>query len=119
MLRPWPLPIVVDRRAGTPVGQQIVHAVIEEVRRGRLKPGTPLPGSRELGETLGVNRKTVVQAYGELEAQGWVATEPRRGTFVAENLPLLELAGGESPQIAIRSASFFHLPPAPAPLAAD
>ena len=89
MLRPWQLTIVLDRGKGS-VGQQIVHAVIEEVRRGRLKPGAPLPGTRELGDRLGVNRKTVVEAYAELEAQGWVATEARRGTFVADNLPLLE-----------------------------
>lgn len=119
MLRPWPLTIVVDRRAGAPVGQQIVHAVIEEIRRGRLKPGTPLPGSRELGETLGVNRKTVVQAYVELEAQGWVTTESRRGTFVAENLPLLDQVEGKSPQLGIPNEPFFHAPRAAAPLTAD
>jgi GntR family transcriptional regulator/MocR family aminotransferase len=90
MLRPWPLTIVLDRRSDTPVGQQIVHAMIEEVRRGRLKPGSPLPGTRELADSLGVNRKTVVIAYAELQAQGWLSSETRRGTFVAENLPLLE-----------------------------
>jgi GntR family transcriptional regulator/MocR family aminotransferase len=90
MLRPWPLTIVLDRRSNTPVGQQIVHAFIEEVRRGRLKPGTPLPGSRELADSLEVNRKTVVIAFAELQAQGWLSSEKRRGTFVAENLPLLE-----------------------------
>ena len=119
MLRPWHLTIVVDRRAGTSVGQQIVHAVIEEVRRGRLKSGAPLPGSRKLGETLGVNRKTVVQAYVELEAQGWVTTEPRRGTFVAENLPSLDLVVGKSPHVGIPNAPFFHAPRAQAPLVAD
>ncbi len=93
MLRPWPLIIVLDRGASTPIGQQIVHSLIEEVRRGRLKPGTPLPGSREMAESLEVNRKTIVIAYAELEAQGWLASEPRRGTFVAENLPLLDSGG--------------------------
>jgi GntR family transcriptional regulator/MocR family aminotransferase len=90
MLRPWPLTILIDRRSNTPVGQQIVHNLIEEVRRGRLKPGEPLPGSRELAESLEVNRKTVVIAYAELKAQGWLSSEGRRGTFVAENLPLLD-----------------------------
>jgi GntR family transcriptional regulator/MocR family aminotransferase len=93
MLRPWPLTIVLDRSSATPVGQQIVHAMIEEVRRGRLKPGAPLPGSRELAESLGVNRKTIVIAFAELQAQGWLSSETRRGTFVAENLPLLDSAG--------------------------
>lgn len=89
MLRPWHLSLALTRGKKS-VSQQIVHAVIEDVRRGRLAPGFPLPGSRELGETLGINRKTVMDAYAELEAQGWVSTELRRGTFVAENLPQLE-----------------------------
>ncbi len=74
MLRPWHLSLVLTRGKKT-VTQQIVHAVIEDVRRGRLAPGFPLPGSRELGETLGINRKTVMEAYAELEAQGGVSTE--------------------------------------------
>jgi GntR family transcriptional regulator/MocR family aminotransferase len=99
MLRPWPLTIVLDRRSDTPVGQQIVHALIEEVRRGRLKPDTPLPGTRELAESLDVNRKTVIIAYAELQAQGWLSSEKRRGTFVAENLPLLETSSTHHSQI--------------------
>jgi GntR family transcriptional regulator/MocR family aminotransferase len=90
MLRPWHLTIVLNRRSNTPVGRQIVHAFIEEVRRGRLKPGTPLPGSRELADSLGVNRKTIIVAFEELQAQGWLSSEKRRGTFVAENLPRLD-----------------------------
>ncbi|MDP2248755.1 MAG: PLP-dependent aminotransferase family protein, partial [Nitrosomonadales bacterium] len=37
-------------------------------------------------KTLNVNRKTIVLAYEELIAQGWLVTEKRRGTFVAEDL---------------------------------
>ncbi len=71
---------------------QIVHALIAEIRRGRLGSGAALPGSRELAESLGVNRKTVVQAYAELEAQGWVQSQLTRGTFVSAHLPLVEHA---------------------------
>ncbi|MBV9511770.1 MAG: PLP-dependent aminotransferase family protein [Caulobacteraceae bacterium] len=99
MLRPWPLTIVLDRRSDTPIGLQIVHSIIEEVRRGRLKPGTPLPGTRELADSLGVNRKTVIIAFAELQAQGWLSSETRRGTFVAENLPLLDAGSPDSPPI--------------------
>lgn len=91
MRRLWPLSIRIDRQAPTPLGQQIVHAVIDEIRAGRLKPGTLLPSTRELAEGLAVNRKTLVTAFAELEAQGWLTCEARRGTFVAEHLPLLEV----------------------------
>ena len=36
---------------------------------------------------LGLHRKTVVAAYEELLAQGWLETQSSRGTFVSEKLP--------------------------------
>jgi len=117
MLRPWSLTFVLNRRSHTPVGQQIVHAVIAEVRRGRLQPGAPLPGSRELAEALGVNRKTVIIAFEELEAQGWLSSEKRRGTFVAESLPLLEAGGAR--RTGIPDQPSFRLPSRAASLVAD
>jgi GntR family transcriptional regulator/MocR family aminotransferase len=94
MLRPWTLKIRIRRDSRIAVFLQIAHALIEEIRRGRLAPGSALPGTRELAESLHVNRKTVVQAYDELAAQGWLATERTRGTFVSSELPIVE--GGES-----------------------
>src|SRR5690606_18178394 len=58
-----------------------------EIQRGRLLPGTVLPGTRLLAKDLNVNRKTVIQAYDELIAQGWLSTEHKRGTFVAPGIP--------------------------------
>ncbi|WP_321914576.1 PLP-dependent aminotransferase family protein [Paraburkholderia sp. J11-2] len=86
MLRTWDLKIVIQREGG-PVARQIVQAIIQEIRRGRLTPGAPLPGSRELAKALDVNRKTVVLAYEELTAQGWLTSEKTRGTFVSSALP--------------------------------
>ena len=90
MLRPWDFKIAISRRSRTAVYLQIVYAIIEEIRRGRLAPGSALPGTRELAEGLAINRKTVVQAYEELEAQGWLKTERTRGTFVSSELPIAE-----------------------------
>jgi GntR family transcriptional regulator / MocR family aminotransferase len=117
MLRPWSLTLVINRRSHTPIGQQIVRALIEEIRRGRLKPGTPLPGSRELSESLGVNRKTIVVAFEELEAQGWLSSEKRRGTFVAENLPLLDVR--DSGVVGLPERPFFRTARADVHLIAD
>ncbi|BBC71022.1 GntR family transcriptional regulator [Altererythrobacter sp. B11] len=71
----------------TPLYMQLVHALIHEIERGRLQPGSPLPSSRELSADLGLNRKTVVTAFDELVAQGWLQADGRRGTSVATNLP--------------------------------
>lgn len=90
MLRPWDLQIVLDRGDPVPAWQQIANVLIEAIRRGRLSPGTALPGTRDLAARVGVNRKTVQQSYDELVAQGWLTTEPTRGTFVSALLPVVE-----------------------------
>jgi GntR family transcriptional regulator/MocR family aminotransferase len=96
MLRPWDFKIVIRRDSKAAVFLQIAHALADEIKRGRLAPGTALPGSRELAESLDINRKTVIQAYAELEAQGWVTSEKTRGTFVSAHLPEVGHGGKES-----------------------
>jgi GntR family transcriptional regulator / MocR family aminotransferase len=89
VVRKWPInmPIRLDRRLRMPIYQQLAQQLAEEIRRGRLSPGTALPGTRELASELAINRKTVVIAYDELIAQGWLTADPMRGTFVSSILP--------------------------------
>jgi GntR family transcriptional regulator / MocR family aminotransferase len=89
MLRPWKMLLAgrIDTCSSTPLYMQIIHALIHEIQRGRLLPGSYLPSSRELAAALGVNRKTLVVAYEDLIAQGWLATAGTRGTIVATSLP--------------------------------
>jgi GntR family transcriptional regulator / MocR family aminotransferase len=96
MLRPWTLKVVLNRDGTQQIYLQLAHALIEEIRSGRLLPGTALPGTRELGDMVGVNRKTVVQSYDELCAQGWLIAEPARGTFVSSQLPAVDLKESRS-----------------------
>lgn len=88
MLRSWNLNLHITKSSGLVVYLQIAQQIMDEIQRGRLTPSTAMPGSRELAESLKVNRKTVVMAYDELIAQGWLTTESRRGTFVSAKLPL-------------------------------
>jgi GntR family transcriptional regulator/MocR family aminotransferase len=99
VLRPWNFKVAIRRRGRIAVYLQIAYALIEEIRRGRLAPGSALPGTRELAESLDINRKTVVEAYDELSAQGWVKSDRTRGTFVSSELPILEenTAGARTP----------------------
>lgn len=87
MLRSWNLNLVLTRASSLAIYLQIAQQVIDEIKRGRLLPSTIMPGTRELSESLKVNRKTVRLAYDELIAQGWLTTEQRRGTFVSAKLP--------------------------------
>src|SRR5690349_11922102 len=88
-MRRWELSLALDQRREQPLFLQLANAIAADIRRGRLKPGEALPGSRELAELLGVNRNTIVAGYGELVAEGLVNTRIGGGTFVA--------AGGKMP----------------------
>ncbi len=87
MLRPWILEVQLDRTETKAVYLQIADAIIRDIQSGRLKAGTALPGSRKLAEEIKVNRNTVVDALDVLLSQGWLLSEERRGTFVAEIAP--------------------------------
>ncbi|MEQ1598694.1 MAG: PLP-dependent aminotransferase family protein [Methylotenera sp.] len=89
MLRSWDLKIELNHKIGLAVYMQIVQKVIEEIQLGRLQSSTAMPGTRDLAKILGVNRKTVVLAYDELVAQGWLTTEFRRGSFVSSSIPYI------------------------------
>ncbi len=99
MLRPWQISLgaQIDAARTTPVYLQIVHALIRDIETGRLASGTFLPSSREMAGALGVNRKTVVLAYEDLIAQGWLSTEGTRGTMVSRALPQSLLAKSQPP----------------------
>jgi len=88
MLRSWDLNLHITKSSGLVVYLQIAQQIMDEIQRGRLVPSAAMPGTRELAESLKVNRKTIVLAYDELIAQGWLTTESRRGTFVSAKLPL-------------------------------
>jgi GntR family transcriptional regulator / MocR family aminotransferase len=83
----WEMSFEVDRRGDEPLFLQLARAVAGDVRRGRLKAGAALPGSRALARRLGVHRNTVLAAYAELEAEGWIEGAERRGMFVSPQMP--------------------------------
>lgn len=84
----WKLAMPPPTASKTPVFLQLAHGVMADIRRGRLRPGQRLPGTREWARSLGVARATVVAAVEELEAQGWIRSTPTRGTWVLDSLPV-------------------------------
>jgi GntR family transcriptional regulator / MocR family aminotransferase len=104
--------------ASLPAFLAIARTIAEDARSGRLTPGTRLPGSRELATTLGVHRNTVIAAYRELSAEGFLSTEHGRGTFIASSLPEVRprrwLSGDASgPKLAARPCFPFESPTTP------
>jgi GntR family transcriptional regulator/MocR family aminotransferase len=66
------------------VGRALEAALREAIRSGRLHSGARLPGSRSLAADLGISRGTVVQAYTQLIAEGWLTGTTGSGTRVAD-----------------------------------
>ena len=84
---PWKTIIQLQKDSDCPVYLQIANSVIQEMRKGRVGPGIKLPGTRQMAEILEVHRKTIVRAYEELDAQGWIEMHPSKGTFTSKELP--------------------------------
>ena len=77
----------INPNDGLPIYRQIMRQVKHAVASGKLAPGDKLPSQRDLSSELVVNHLTVKKAYEVLEAEGIIATERGRGTFVAADVP--------------------------------
>jgi GntR family transcriptional regulator/MocR family aminotransferase len=72
----------------------LVRAVVKEIKAGRLPAGGRLPPVRALENQLGISKNTVQAAYDELVARGLLETREREGVFVAQGpdaVPLIEV----------------------------
>jgi DNA-binding GntR family transcriptional regulator len=61
----------------------ISRALEEQIKFGLLSPGSQLPAERKLSEVFTTTRITLREALGQLEAQGLIYREDRRGWFVS------------------------------------
>jgi DNA-binding transcriptional regulator YhcF (GntR family) len=73
----------VDSSAVDPPFEQLRRQIAARVSSGELAAGTRLPTVRALAAEVGLAVNTVARVYRELEADGVVVTEGRRGTFVS------------------------------------
>lgn len=80
--------LTIDRDARkVALHRQIYHVLRAAILEGRLLPGTRLPGTRVLAADLGVSRTTVLTAYAQLAAEGYVVGRDGGGTCVADDVP--------------------------------
>ena len=105
----WDIVLSLDETGAEPLARRIARAIAAEVRRGRLRPGARLPGSRTLARELHVHRNTVIAAYEQLAAEGWTEPQRARGTFIAHSVPRTvqrPRRNGPSPLASAGSAGF-------------
>jgi GntR family transcriptional regulator/MocR family aminotransferase len=73
----------LEPRAGETLRAGLERELRDAILSGALREGVRLPASRLLAQALGVSRGVVSDAYGQLEAQGFLVTRVRAAPVVA------------------------------------
>lgn len=72
----------MEERSGLPLYEYLYQRIRADILDGTLTTDERLPSKRALAEHLQVSVITVESAYQQLEAEGYVYTQPKRGFFV-------------------------------------
>lgn len=94
---------------------QIYRQLRAGVVEGRLVPGERLPSTRELASQLGVSRKTTLDVFERLIAEGYLRTRTGDGTFVAEEMTRLRPVPAHAPALRAADPVWDTLHPTPDP----
>ena len=78
------LTYTLGKGGGQSLYEQLYRHIRSDILAGRLLPGERLPSKRTLAEHLQVSVVTVETAYGQLEAEGYIRAEEKRGYFIAD-----------------------------------
>jgi GntR family transcriptional regulator/MocR family aminotransferase len=76
----------VARDGPAPIYRQIYASFRARILTGNLRAGEPVPSTRDLARELGISRIPVLEAYGQLLAEGYFEARRGSGTFVASAL---------------------------------
>jgi len=78
---------IAPRQPGIAATRWLYGALRGAILDGRLRPGTRLPATRDLARDYRLARGTVVVAFDQLKAEGYLEASVGSGTFVARSLP--------------------------------
>ncbi len=98
--------VKIDRFSRVPLHRQLYTGLREGILTGRLVGGTRLPSTRGFAAELGVSRNTVMNAFRQLLAEGYLEGRAGSGTYVAGSLP--------EELLQARAEAGYVLPPGPA-----
>jgi GntR family transcriptional regulator/MocR family aminotransferase len=99
----FPFVSLSDRSVShVPMHRQIYEKIRQAILNGEIPAKSRVPSSRALSRQLGISRMTVVNAYDQLFAEGYLEGKIGAGTFVASALPedLLQAAGKKQQEAA-------------------
>lgn len=87
----------IDRASDVSLTAQLVEQIRQAVLAGRLKPDARLPSTRALSLELGLSRTTVLAAFDQLIAEGYLEGRQGSGTHVTAELPDTSLTVDQPP----------------------
>ncbi|MCU0511287.1 MAG: PLP-dependent aminotransferase family protein [Anaerolineae bacterium] len=99
--------IPLNRDSEEPIYRQLIRQIKMQIESGSLTPGTRLPASRDLAKSLDISRISVVNAYAELRAEGYLSAHAGRGTFVSRDV---HPAGGQQHTGSAETQEEFAMP---------
>jgi len=82
-----PLDIALDPDDPATLRHQLARRIITAITGGAIAPGARMPSTRLLAGQLAVARNTVIAAYADLSALGYLVAAPRNGHAVAASAP--------------------------------
>ncbi len=86
----------LDRSSSETLDRQLYNHIRSAILAGQMKPGARVLSTRELSESLKISRSTVVDAYRQLIAEGYLDAKAKSNTFVCLELPQSQLPAAPS-----------------------
>jgi GntR family transcriptional regulator/MocR family aminotransferase len=83
----FPALLTLDPDAALPLHRQLYTELRNAILIGRFRAAAPLPATRTLARDLGISRNTVITAYEQLRAEGYLQARQGSGTYVSHALP--------------------------------
>lgn len=81
----------INPKNAQPIYKQIQEQIILGIAKNKIRPGHLIPSVRQLSDELGIPPMTVSKAYRLLSEDGYLITDGRKGTVIAQ-LPSFSVA---------------------------
>ena len=81
----------IDRASEKTLTEQVYEKISQKILDTSLKENEKIPSSRELANSLGISRNVVLEAYHQLEAEGYIQIRARSGTFVSTGTSISQI----------------------------
>ncbi|WP_410512204.1 PLP-dependent aminotransferase family protein [Paenibacillus sp. BR2-3] len=81
----YELLIRIDKTLVTSLSRQVYEQIIQSITNGCLRTGDQIPSTRLMSEQIQVSRSVILQAYEQLQAEGYLEMRKGAGTFIAAN----------------------------------